>query len=87
VLAINAASAAVMISDIPWNGPVGAVRIGLVNREFVVNPTFEKWKSSALDLRMAGTRDAILMVECGARSPRRRHGRRPRFWATKPCSP
>jgi len=67
VLAINAASAAVMISDIPWNGPVGAVRIGLVNREFVVNPTFSEMEISALDLRLAGTRDAILMVECGAR--------------------
>jgi polyribonucleotide nucleotidyltransferase len=67
VLAINAASAAVMISDIPWNGPVGAVRVGLVNREFVVNPTFSEMEVSALDLRLAGTRDAILMVECGAR--------------------
>ncbi len=67
VLAINAASAAIMISDIPWNGPVGAVRVGLVNREFVVNPTYSEMEISALDLRIAGTRDAILMVECGAR--------------------
>lgn len=67
VLAINAASAAVTISDIPWNGPVGAVRVGLVNREFVVNPTYSEMEISSLDLRLAGTRDAILMVECGAR--------------------
>jgi polyribonucleotide nucleotidyltransferase len=66
ILAINAASTAVMISDIPWNGPVGAVRIGRVDGQFVVNPTFEQINASDLDLRIAGTRDAILMVECGA---------------------
>lgn len=66
ILAINAASAAIMISDIPWNGPVAAVRVGRVNGEFVVNPTFAEIDASDLDLRIAGTRDAILMVECGA---------------------
>ncbi len=66
ILAINAASAAIMISDIPWGGPVGAVRVGRVNGEFVLNPTFEELAKSDLDLRLAGTRDAILMVECGA---------------------
>ncbi len=66
ILAINAASAAIMISDIPWNGPVGAVRIGRVAGQFVVNPTFAEIDNSDLDLRIAGTRDAILMVECGA---------------------
>jgi polyribonucleotide nucleotidyltransferase len=66
ILAINAASAAIMISDIPWNGPVGAVRVGRVNGEFVINPTFAEVELSDLDLRLAGTRDAILMVECGA---------------------
>ncbi|GAB4543841.1 MAG: polyribonucleotide nucleotidyltransferase [Anaerolineales bacterium] len=66
ILAINAASAAVMISDIPWGGPVGAVRVGRVNGEFVINPTFAEMDASDLDLRIAGTRDAILMVECGA---------------------
>ena len=66
ILAINAASAAVMISDIPWGGPVGAVRVGRVNGEFVINPTFDEIERSDLDLRLAGTRDAILMVECGA---------------------
>ncbi len=67
ILAINAASAALMISDIPWNGPVGAVRIGLVDGQFVINPTFQELERSDLDLRIAGTRDAILMVECGAK--------------------
>ncbi len=66
ILAINAASAAIMISDIPWNGPVGAVRVGRVNGEFVINPTFAEIDASDLDLRIAGTKDAILMVECGA---------------------
>ncbi len=66
VLAINAASAAIMVSDIPWNGPVGAVRVGRVNGEFVINPTFAEIEASDLDLRIAGTKDAILMVECGA---------------------
>jgi polyribonucleotide nucleotidyltransferase len=66
VLAINAASAAVMISDIPWNGPVGAVRVGRVDGQFVINPTFAEIEKSDLDLRIAGTRDAILMVEAGS---------------------
>jgi polyribonucleotide nucleotidyltransferase len=66
ILAINAASAAIMISDIPWNGPVAAVRVGRVDGQFVANPTFAEIDQSDLDLRIAGTRDAILMVEAGA---------------------
>jgi len=66
IIAINAASAAIMISDIPWGGPVGAVRVGRLNDEFVINPTFSEIDASDLDLRIAGTKDAILMVECGA---------------------
>lgn len=66
ILAVNAASAALMISDVPWDGPVGAVRIGRINGEFIANPTMEQREQSELDLRLAGTRDAILMVECGA---------------------
>jgi polyribonucleotide nucleotidyltransferase len=66
ILAINAASAAIMISDIPWNGPVAAVRVGRVDGQFIANPTFPEMDKSDLDLRIAGTRDAILMVECGA---------------------
>lgn len=64
--AVNAASAALMISDIPWQGPVGAVRIGQIDGEFIINPTFAQQSESDLDLRLAGTKDAILMVECGA---------------------
>ena len=66
ILAVNAASAALMISDIPWGGPVGAVRVGLIDGEFILNPSFPEQERSMLDLRLAGTSDAILMVECGA---------------------
>jgi polyribonucleotide nucleotidyltransferase len=65
-LCINAASASVMISDIPWNGPIGAVRIGYVNEELIVNPSFSEMEESKLDLIVAGTKEAITMVECGA---------------------
>jgi polyribonucleotide nucleotidyltransferase len=67
ILAINAASAALMISDIPWDGPVGAVRIGRIDGQMVINPTHAENEQSDLDLRIAGTRDAILMVESGAK--------------------
>jgi polyribonucleotide nucleotidyltransferase len=66
VLAINAASCAVMISDIPWGGPVGAVRVGRINGELILNPTYAQIDESDLDLRIAGTADAILMVESGS---------------------
>ncbi|MGQ9794343.1 MAG: polyribonucleotide nucleotidyltransferase [Anaerolineae bacterium] len=66
ILAINAASAALMISGIPFAGPVGAVRVGLINDQLVINPQASQMKESALDLRIAGTEDAILMVEAGA---------------------
>jgi polyribonucleotide nucleotidyltransferase len=66
ILAVNAASMALSISDIPWNGPVGAVRISRLDGQFIINPTFAEKEESDLDLRLAGTRDAILMVECGA---------------------
>ncbi|GAB4440402.1 MAG: polyribonucleotide nucleotidyltransferase [Anaerolineae bacterium] len=66
VEAIIGASAALMISDVPWNGPVGAVRVGLIEGKLRVNPTIPEMEDSLLDLRVAGTRDAIIMVECGA---------------------
>jgi polyribonucleotide nucleotidyltransferase len=66
ILAINAASAALMISGIPFAGPIGAVRVGLINDQLVINPLASQMKESALDLRVAGTEDAILMVEAGA---------------------
>lgn len=62
-LAICAASAALVISDIPLVKPVGAVRVGLIGENFIVNPTVEEQKKSRLDLIMAGTEDAILMIE------------------------
>jgi polyribonucleotide nucleotidyltransferase len=64
--AIIGSSAALTISDIPFEGPIGAVRVGLIEDEFVINPTAEQMEESQLDLRMAGTEDAILMVEAGA---------------------
>jgi polyribonucleotide nucleotidyltransferase len=66
IMSVNAASAALMISDVPWNGPVAAVRVGYINGNFVVNPTIPEMADSLLDLRMAGTRDAIIMVEAAA---------------------
>ncbi|MFS8563328.1 MAG: hypothetical protein LVR00_02960 [Rhabdochlamydiaceae bacterium] len=62
-LAICAASAALVISDIPLIKPIGAVRVGLINDNFVVNPSVEEMKTSRLDLILAGTEDAILMIE------------------------
>jgi polyribonucleotide nucleotidyltransferase len=66
ILGITAASAALMISDVPWDGPVAGVRIGMLNGELVVNPTITEMEESTLDLRVAGTAEAINMVECGA---------------------
>ena len=66
ILAVNAASAALIISDVPFTTPVGAVRVGLINGELVFNPTIPEMEYSDLDLRIAGTKDAIVMVECGA---------------------
>ena len=67
IIAINAASASLMISDIPWDGPVGAVRVGRVDGKLIANPTYDEIDRSDLDLRIAGTADAILMVEAGSK--------------------
>src|SRR5262249_20701398 len=67
VLGTVAASAALTLSEIPFLGPVGAVRVGRVNGEFIANPTFDELKESELDLVVSGTRDAIMMVEAGAK--------------------
>lgn len=67
ILALNAASAALSISDIPFTGPIGAVRIGRINNEWVINPTFEEIEASDIDLVLAGSREAISMVEAGAK--------------------
>lgn len=66
MLGMISAFAAVMISDIPFNGPVAAVRIAHLNNEFVVNPTFKQIEESELDIVVAGTNDGICMVEGGA---------------------
>ncbi len=66
ILSIIAASAALTISDIPFGGPVGAARIGYIDGQLVVNPTIPEMERSLLDLRLAGTAEAILMVEAGA---------------------
>jgi polyribonucleotide nucleotidyltransferase len=66
MLGIIAASTAIMISDIPWNGPVAGVRIGLIDGQLKVNPTIPEMENSLLDLRVAGTETAINMVECAA---------------------
>ena len=66
ILSIIGASAALTISDIPFDGPVGAVRVGHVDGELVISPTISQMEHSVLDLRLAGTAAALLMVEAGA---------------------
>src|SRR5213083_2583270 len=66
ILCINGASAALMISPLPFLGPVGAVRVGKVEGEFVVNPTLPEMEESTLDLIVVGTKEGITMVEAGA---------------------
>lgn len=66
IIAINAASAAVMISDIPFDGPVGAVRVAYLNDDFIVNPTFEEIANAKLEIIVAGTEEGVTMVEGGA---------------------
>uniref|UniRef100_A0A8C8A499 Polyribonucleotide nucleotidyltransferase 1, mitochondrial n=1 Tax=Otus sunia TaxID=257818 RepID=A0A8C8A499_9STRI len=67
VLAINGASAALALSDIPWNGPIGAVRVGLVDGETIINPTRKQMSSSALNLVVAGApQNQVVMLEATA---------------------
>jgi polyribonucleotide nucleotidyltransferase len=66
ILAINGASAALMVSSLPFSGPVGAVRMGLVDGELVVNPSMPDVEESDLDLIVVGTKEALTMVEAGA---------------------
>ena len=66
VAAMVGASAALSISDIPFNGPIAGVVVGLVENEYIINPTVEQAKQSRLHLVVAGTKDAIMMVEAGA---------------------
>lgn len=66
ILSIIGISAALTISDIPFNGPVGAVRVGRINEEFILNPDNEESEKSSLNLVVAGTEEAVTMVEGGA---------------------
>jgi polyribonucleotide nucleotidyltransferase len=67
VAGINGASAALTISDIPFNGPIGAVRVGLVGGQFVINPTYSEMRDSLLNIMVVGTADGIVMIESGAK--------------------
>ncbi|MCK5763099.1 MAG: polyribonucleotide nucleotidyltransferase [Clostridiales bacterium] len=67
ITAMIGSSIALSISDLPFNGPTGAVKVGLVDGEYVINPTVEQAEKSLLDLTVAGTKDAIMMVEAGSK--------------------
>src|SRR5438270_4840361 len=67
VAGINGASAALTISDIPFQGPIGAVRVGLVDGQFIVNPTYSEMSDSLLNIMVVGTADGIVMIESGAK--------------------
>ena len=67
ILAMVATSAALTLSGIPFMGPIGAARVGLINNELKLNPTVDEMKTSSLDLVVAGTHDAVLMVESEAK--------------------
>jgi polyribonucleotide nucleotidyltransferase len=66
VVGINAASAALALSDIPFGGPVGAVRVGQVNGQFVVNPSYSERRESAINITVVGTKHGIVMIESGS---------------------
>ncbi|MCX5725990.1 MAG: polyribonucleotide nucleotidyltransferase, partial [Candidatus Saganbacteria bacterium] len=66
ILAMIGASAALSISEIPFEGPAGAVRVGFVDGKYILNPTVTQMKESSLDLVIAGTKDLVLMIEAGA---------------------
>src|SRR6266567_5527818 len=66
VAGINGASVALTISDIPFAGPIGAVRVGLINNEFVINPTYSEQRESKLNIMVVGTAEGIVMIEAGA---------------------
>jgi polyribonucleotide nucleotidyltransferase len=67
VMGINGASCALALSDIPFLGPVGAVRVGQLNGQFVINPTYDEMRESTLNIMVVGTADGIVMIESGAK--------------------
>jgi polyribonucleotide nucleotidyltransferase len=66
VIAINAASAALSLSDIPFQGPIGAVRVGLLEGRFIINPTYSEIRDGLLSIMVVGTAEGIVMIEAGA---------------------
>ena len=66
IMAMIGSSVALAISDIPWDGPTGSVRVGRVDGRFVINPTLAQRDISDINLTVAGTKEAIMMVEAGA---------------------
>ena len=66
IMAMIGSSVALATSDIPWEGPTGSVRVGMVDGQFIINPTLEQREHSEMNLTVAGTKDAIMMVEAGA---------------------
>ena len=66
IVSLIGASTALSISGIPFEGPIGATRIGYVNGEFIVNPSYEEMDQSKLDIVVAGSRDGVIMMEAGA---------------------
>ena len=66
IMAMVGASVALATSDIPWEGPIGAVRVGMIDGQFIINPTLEQREVSEMNLTVAGTKEAIMMVEAGA---------------------
>ncbi len=66
IMAMIGSSVAIATSDIPWDGPTGSVRVGMVDGEFIINPSLEQREKSIMNLTVAGTKDAIMMVEAGA---------------------
>ena len=67
IVALVAASAVLSISGLKWNGPIGGIRVGLINDKFVFNPTYEEQAKSSLDLIVAGTNKKVIMIEAGAK--------------------
>ena len=65
--AMLGSSLSISVSDIPFDGPIAGVQVGLIDGEFIINPTVEQMELSTLDLVVAGTKDAINMVEAGAK--------------------
>jgi polyribonucleotide nucleotidyltransferase len=73
VMGINGASCALALSDIPFLGPVGAVRVGQLNGQFVINPTYDEMRESTLNIMVVGTSDGIVMIESGAKEVTEEH--------------